>query len=71
MFGVFILPMLMLVIGFQLWDSSRISELTASFYFLPTEGKIQSKSTNLLIFNDTGEEGHVMLVRFLHHSESP
>ncbi|XP_068511598.1 ATP-binding cassette sub-family A member 9-like isoform X1 [Anas acuta] len=56
MFGVFILPMLMLVIGFHLWDSSRISELTARFYFHPTGGKIQSKSTNLLIFNDTGSE---------------
>uniref|UniRef100_A0A8B9TZL3 ABC transporter domain-containing protein n=1 Tax=Anas zonorhyncha TaxID=75864 RepID=A0A8B9TZL3_9AVES len=66
MFGVFILPMLMLVIGFHLWDSSRISELTARFYFHPTGSKIQSKLTNLLIFNDTGEEGHVMLVRFLY-----
>ncbi|NWZ27951.1 ABCA9 protein, partial [Asarcornis scutulata] len=56
MFGVFILPMLMLVIGFHLWDSSRMSELTARFYFHPTGDKIQSKATNLLIFNDTGSE---------------
>ncbi|NXC42525.1 ABCA9 protein, partial [Penelope pileata] len=55
LFTVFILPMLMHFIGFQLWDNS-ISELTASSYFLPTEGKTKSKSTNLLVFNDTGSE---------------
>ncbi|NXK49661.1 ABCA9 protein, partial [Chauna torquata] len=55
-FGIFILPLLMLFIGFQLWDNSSISELTASLYFLPTEGKIQNKLTNLLILNDTGSE---------------
>uniref|UniRef100_A0A8C4TSW5 ABC transporter domain-containing protein n=1 Tax=Falco tinnunculus TaxID=100819 RepID=A0A8C4TSW5_FALTI len=55
-FGVFTLPMLMLLIGFQLWDSSVSWEITASSYFLPTEEKIQNKSTKLLIFNDTGSE---------------
>ncbi|KFV49627.1 ATP-binding cassette sub-family A member 9, partial [Gavia stellata] len=55
-FGIFILPMLMIFVGFQLWDSSSNWEITASSYFLPTEGKIQNKSTNLLIFNDTGSE---------------
>ncbi|KFM10359.1 ATP-binding cassette sub-family A member 9, partial [Aptenodytes forsteri] len=55
-FGIFILPMLMIFIEFQLWDSSSNWEITASSYFLPTEEKIQNKSTNLLIFNDTGSE---------------
>ncbi|KAF1490361.1 ATP-binding cassette sub-family A member 9, partial [Pygoscelis antarcticus] len=55
-FGIFILPMLMIFIEFQLWDSSGNWEITASSYFLPTEEKIQNKSTNLLIFNDTGSE---------------
>ncbi|NWH44279.1 ABCA9 protein, partial [Fregata magnificens] len=55
-FGIFILPMLMIFIGFQLWDSSSNWEITASSYFFPTEEKIQNKSTNLLIFNDTGSE---------------
>ncbi|NXS46276.1 ABCA9 protein, partial [Balaeniceps rex] len=54
-FGIFILQMLMLFIVFQLWASSGNWEITASSYFLPTEVKIQ-KSTNLLIFNDTGSE---------------
>ncbi|XP_076209612.1 ATP-binding cassette sub-family A member 9-like isoform X2 [Aptenodytes patagonicus] len=54
--GIFILPMLMIFIEFQLWDSSSNWEITASSYFLPTEEKIQNKSTNLLIFNDTGSE---------------
>lgn len=62
--------MLMIFIGFQLWDSSSSWEITASSYFLPTAEKIHNKSTNLLIFNDTGEDGHVMLIHFLHHSES-
>ncbi|NXV82382.1 ABCA9 protein, partial [Atlantisia rogersi] len=56
LFGIFILPMLMLFIGFQLSESSHSWEITASSYFLPTEGKIQNKLTNLLIFNDTGSE---------------
>ncbi|NXL66387.1 ABCA9 protein, partial [Chordeiles acutipennis] len=55
-FGIFILPMLMIFIGFQLWDSSSSWEITADSYFLPTAEKIQNKSTNLLLFNDTGSE---------------
>ncbi|NXK17453.1 ABCA9 protein, partial [Arenaria interpres] len=55
-FGMFILPMLMIFIGFQLWDSSSNWEITASSYFLPTAEKIQNKSTHLLILNDTGAE---------------
>ncbi|KAM6377163.1 ATP-binding cassette sub-family A member 9-like isoform 1-T1 [Pluvialis apricaria] len=55
-FGIFILPMLMIFIGFQLWDSSSNWEITASSYFLPTAEKIPNKSTNLLIVNDTGSE---------------
>ncbi|XP_014807760.1 PREDICTED: ATP-binding cassette sub-family A member 9-like isoform X2 [Calidris pugnax] len=55
-FGMFILPMLVIFIGFQLWDSSSNWEITASSYFLPTAEKIQNKSTNLLILNDTGAE---------------
>nr|XP_009482737.1 PREDICTED: ATP-binding cassette sub-family A member 9-like [Pelecanus crispus] len=55
-FGIFILQMLMILILFQLWDSSSNWEITASSYFLPTEEKIRNKSTNLLIFNDTGSE---------------
>uniref|UniRef100_A0A8C0HM87 ABC transporter domain-containing protein n=1 Tax=Buteo japonicus TaxID=224669 RepID=A0A8C0HM87_9AVES len=55
-FGIFILPMLMIFIEFQLWDSSTSWEITASSYFLPTKEKIRDKSTNLLIFNDTGSE---------------
>uniref|UniRef100_A0A8D0KU02 ABC transporter domain-containing protein n=1 Tax=Strix occidentalis caurina TaxID=311401 RepID=A0A8D0KU02_STROC len=55
-FGIFILPIMTFFIGFQLWDSSSSWEITASLYFLPTEEKIQDKSTNLLIFNDTGSE---------------
>ncbi|NWY53440.1 ABCA9 protein, partial [Chionis minor] len=54
--GIFILPILMDFIGFQLWDSFGNWEITASSYFLPTAEKIQNKSTNLLIFNDTGSE---------------
>ncbi|NXL94073.1 ABCAA protein, partial [Alectura lathami] len=54
-FGMFVFQMLMLFIGLQLWHTSK-SELTASLYFLPTEGKAQSKLTNLLIINDTGSE---------------
>ncbi|XP_065591471.1 ATP-binding cassette sub-family A member 9-like [Cyrtonyx montezumae] len=56
-FGIFILPMLVFFAGFQLQYNS-ISELTASSYFLPTRPptQTQNKSTNLLIFNDTGSE---------------
>ncbi|NXG50168.1 ABCA9 protein, partial [Psilopogon haemacephalus] len=53
-FGVFILPMLMTFIGFQLWGSTPGWEITASSYFVPTKEKIANKSTNLLILNDTG-----------------
>ncbi|NXG29262.1 ABCAA protein, partial [Dromaius novaehollandiae] len=55
-FGVFILPILLLIIALQLLDSFSNWELTASLYFLPTEEKTHIKSTNLLIFNDTGSE---------------
>ncbi|NXL00582.1 ABCA9 protein, partial [Mesembrinibis cayennensis] len=55
-FGIFILQILMFFTVFQLWVGSSNWEITASSYFLPTEEKIQNKSTNLLIFNDTGSE---------------
>ncbi|KAM6050796.1 ATP-binding cassette sub-family A member 9-like isoform 2-T2 [Chlamydotis macqueenii] len=55
-FGIFILPMLMIFTGLQLWESTSNWEITASSYFLPTEEKIQNKSSNLLILNDTGSE---------------
>ncbi|NWR69995.1 ABCA9 protein, partial [Centropus unirufus] len=56
LFGIFILPMLMIFITMHLWASNGNWEITASSYFLPTEEKTQNKSTNLLIFNDTGSE---------------
>ncbi|NWQ82193.1 ABCAA protein, partial [Columbina picui] len=55
-FGMFILPLLMFFIQFKLWDDSNNWEISASPYFLPAEGNSQTKSTNLLIFNDTGSE---------------
>nr|XP_009677309.1 PREDICTED: ATP-binding cassette sub-family A member 10-like [Struthio camelus australis] len=55
-FGVFILPMLISLTEFQLLDSFNSWELTAGLYFLPGEEKTHIKSTNLLIFNDTGSE---------------
>ncbi|NXT23056.1 ABCA9 protein, partial [Syrrhaptes paradoxus] len=55
-FGGFILPMLVIFVGLQLWNYSSDWEIAASSYFLPTEAKIQNKSTNLLILNDTGSE---------------
>ncbi|KFQ44762.1 ATP-binding cassette sub-family A member 9, partial [Nestor notabilis] len=55
-FGIFILPMMMIFVGFQLWDTSSSWEITATLYFLPTEEKMQNKSSNLLIVNDTGSE---------------
>ncbi|NWH66421.1 ABCA9 protein, partial [Geococcyx californianus] len=55
-FGIFILPMLMIFITMYLWQNSITWEITASSYFLPTGEKIQNKSTNLLILNDTGSE---------------
>ncbi|KAM6403297.1 ATP-binding cassette sub-family A member 9-like [Rhynochetos jubatus] len=55
-FGIFILPMIMIFTGFHLWETFSNWEITASSYFLSTEEKIRNKSTNLLIFNDTGSE---------------
>ncbi|KFW03610.1 ATP-binding cassette sub-family A member 9, partial [Eurypyga helias] len=55
-FGIFILPMIMIFTVFQLWESFSNWEITANSYFLPTEEKIRNRSTNLLIFNDTGSE---------------
>ncbi|XP_032304119.1 ATP-binding cassette sub-family A member 9-like isoform X3 [Coturnix japonica] len=56
-FGVFIILMLLIFFHSGLWNKP-ISELTASKYFLPAQPptQTQSKSTNLLIFNDTGSE---------------
>ncbi|NWH25835.1 ABCA9 protein, partial [Grus americana] len=56
LFGIFVLPMLMISILFELWDIYSSWEITASSYFLPTDEKIQTKLSNLLIFNDTGSE---------------
>ncbi|NXH41553.1 ABCA9 protein, partial [Dicaeum eximium] len=56
LFGVFILPPLMVLLLFQLWHNSASWEITSSPYFLPMKEKIQNRSTNLLIFNDTGSE---------------
>ncbi|NXD76816.1 ABCA9 protein, partial [Halcyon senegalensis] len=55
-FGIFILPMLTIFITFHLWESYNSWEITASSYFLPSEEKIQNKSSNLLIYNDTGSQ---------------
>ncbi|XP_068007264.1 ATP-binding cassette sub-family A member 9-like isoform X1 [Melanerpes formicivorus] len=55
-FGIFSLLMLKTFITFQLWGSSTSWEITASSYFVPTKEKIQNKSTNLLILNDTGSQ---------------
>ncbi|NWV08655.1 ABCA9 protein, partial [Ptilonorhynchus violaceus] len=56
LFGVFILPMLMVLLLFHLWHNSSSWEITSSQYFVPTKEKIQNRSTNLLILNDTGSE---------------
>ncbi|XP_039937767.1 ATP-binding cassette sub-family A member 9-like isoform X2 [Hirundo rustica] len=56
LFGTFILPPLMVLALFHLWNSSSSWEITSSPYFLPTKEKIQNRSTNLLILNDTGSE---------------
>ncbi|NXA95411.1 ABCA9 protein, partial [Melanocharis versteri] len=56
LFGTFILPPLMVLMMFHLWHTSGSWEITSSPYFLPTREKIQNRSTNLLIFNDTGSE---------------
>ncbi|NXR09222.1 ABCA9 protein, partial [Semnornis frantzii] len=53
-FGVFIFPTLMTFTGFELWGGSTSWEITASSYFVPTKENSESKSTNLLILNDTG-----------------
>ncbi|KAM6297511.1 ATP-binding cassette sub-family A member 9-like [Aegotheles albertisi] len=54
--GIFALPMFMMFTAFHLRESTMNWEISASSYFLPTEDKIQAKSTNLLIFNETGSE---------------
>ncbi|NWV60610.1 ABCA9 protein, partial [Malurus elegans] len=56
LFGAFMLPMLMILMPLHLWQYSSNKEITSSPYFLPTKEKIQNKSTNLLILNDTGSE---------------
>nr|XP_031362262.1 ATP-binding cassette sub-family A member 9-like [Lonchura striata domestica] len=56
LFGIFILPPLMVLMMFHMWHNSSSWEITSSPYFLPTKEKIQNRSTNLLIFNDTGSE---------------
>ncbi|NXD10117.1 ABCAA protein, partial [Nothocercus nigrocapillus] len=55
-FGVFILPLFVAFIGLQLTERFSNCELTASLYFVPNEEKTHIKSTNLLIFNDTGSD---------------
>uniref|UniRef100_A0A8C3EQS5 Uncharacterized protein n=1 Tax=Corvus moneduloides TaxID=1196302 RepID=A0A8C3EQS5_CORMO len=66
LFGTFILPPLMVLMLFHLWHNSSSWEITSSPYFLPTKEKIHNRSTNLLIFNDTGEEQRVVVTHFLH-----
>ncbi|RLV94598.1 hypothetical protein DV515_00013079 [Chloebia gouldiae] len=56
LFGIFILPPLMVLMMFNMWHNSSSWEITSSPYFVPTKEKIQNRSTNLLIFNDTGSE---------------
>ncbi|NXU63000.1 ABCA9 protein, partial [Horornis vulcanius] len=56
LFGTFILPPLMVLVLFYLWHNSSSWEITSSPYFLPTKEQNQNRSTNLLIFNDTGSE---------------
>ncbi|NWU05099.1 ABCA9 protein, partial [Cephalopterus ornatus] len=56
LFGTFMLPLMTILILLQLWHSSSSWEITASPYFLPTKEKIQTKSSNLLILNDTGSQ---------------
>ncbi|NXY46384.1 ABC8B protein, partial [Ceuthmochares aereus] len=55
-FGIFILPILMIFITTHLWETNSSVEITASSHFLSTQERIRNKSTNLLIFNDTGSE---------------
>ncbi|NXM38198.1 ABCA9 protein, partial [Gymnorhina tibicen] len=54
--GAFILPPLMVLMMFHVWHKATSWEITSSPYFLPMKEKIQNRSTNLLIFNDTGSE---------------
>ncbi|NWI83506.1 ABCA9 protein, partial [Dryoscopus gambensis] len=56
LFGTFILPPLMVLMMFHLLHKSSSWEITSSPYFLPMKEKIQNRSTNLLIVNDTGSE---------------
>ncbi|KAF2976443.1 hypothetical protein EK904_012996 [Melospiza melodia maxima] len=56
LFGIFVLPPLMVLVLFHLWHTASSWEISSSQYFLPTKEKIQNRSTNLLIFNDTGSE---------------
>ncbi|KGL72476.1 ATP-binding cassette sub-family A member 8, partial [Tinamus guttatus] len=56
LFGVFILPLFVTFLLLQLTEGFNNLELTASLYFVPTEQKARIKSTNLLIFNDTGSD---------------
>ncbi|NXX32216.1 ABCA9 protein, partial [Nicator chloris] len=56
LFGTFILLPLMALMLFHLWHNASSWEITSSPYFLPTKEKTQNRSTNLLIFNDTGSE---------------
>ncbi|XP_054134680.1 ATP-binding cassette sub-family A member 9-like [Melozone crissalis] len=56
LFGIFVLPPLMVLMLFHLWHTASSWEISSSQYFLPTKEKIQNRSTNLLIFNDTGSE---------------
>uniref|UniRef100_A0A8C3V2K4 ABC transporter domain-containing protein n=1 Tax=Catharus ustulatus TaxID=91951 RepID=A0A8C3V2K4_CATUS len=63
LFGAFILPPLMVLMLFHLWHNSSSWEITSSPYFLPTKEKIQNRSTDLLILNDTGEEQHVRVLQ--------
>ncbi|NXN97468.1 ABCA6 protein, partial [Rhinopomastus cyanomelas] len=56
LFGILILPILMIFIALHLLDRYSHWEITDSSYFLPTHQKSQTKSVNLLIFNDTGSQ---------------
>ncbi|NWU89094.1 ABCA6 protein, partial [Upupa epops] len=56
LFGILILPILMIFIAFHLLDSYSNWEVTDSSYLVSTHGKSQTKSVNLLIFNDTGSQ---------------
>ncbi|NXL18266.1 ABCA9 protein, partial [Setophaga kirtlandii] len=56
LFGMFILPPLLVLMLFHLWHTASSWEISSSQYFVPTKEKFQNRSTNLLIFNDTGSE---------------